>query len=211
MSNTISIPEIPLINDDDWDNFCDTYRHRYVIDEGKIKLDKVYFLIEHCRYRSEMLHSISAHLLEEKEKYTKSFSYGYRLLKSAVLEGVFGLRESLSGLVNEVFDLGIDSGKSGSTYRIFEASKDKGLPIADQLEVLVSKESKIGIFLNMYRHPHIHSEDLSPVTNTDFLTAFAGLEQPRIVNFIRDSVKAQELVKSVEHHIIGVCSSELFK
>jgi hypothetical protein len=158
-----------------------------------------------------MLHSISVHLFEEKEKYTKSFSYGYRLLKSAALEGVFGLRESLSGLVNEVFCLKIDTEKIGSTKKIFKASKDKDLPIADQLEVLATNESEINIFLKKYRHPHIHSEDLSHVTNTDFLTAFAGLEQPRIINFIRELVKVNELVKSVEHDIIGKCSSELFK
>ncbi|MFC2045285.1 hypothetical protein ACFLUH_01225 [Chloroflexota bacterium] len=203
----IAIPSIPIITQAIWDDLAKEYRKAEVVVEGGLKLKEIFFYLGHTRNNSTMLHSVVSHMHKEIGNY--KFDDSYRLLKAVVLESFFSLRESIAGLVNVVYNLGIDVEKSGSSHKIFKETKIKDLRIAGYLNELIPQSSKLGNYLKKYRHPFIQREDLSGFSVQDITSMLIGKEQPRITEFITKSHETSLWMKEIESSIAKECKKQL--
>jgi len=157
--STITIPPIPIEIQPIWDELIEKYRSSVVITSGGLNFTETFWYLAHTRNNSTLLHSVSSRLYAEIGNY--KFDDSYRLLKSVVLEGFFSLRESLARLVNVVYSLQEDVPKSGASKRILKKAKNLNLTVADYLSELIPNTSRLGSYLEKYRHPYVHREDLS--------------------------------------------------
>ena len=204
----IEVPPIEMAVPAFWDSLESRYRAAFVISEGKLKLTEAYFFICHTIDKSTMVHSIAAHLEQRQKEYAKRYDYTYRLLKSAFLESLFGLREALACLVDAVFNLEQEN-KTGSTSNIYKRAVAKKLAVAKCLKELIPPSSKLGRYLKDFRHPYVHWEDLSRTTGHDMLAAIIGHEQLRIANFIATAKEISEWILAVESQIAEECAKHL--
>jgi hypothetical protein len=204
----IKIQGIKVIVPDFWNELEKAYRPRIII-SGGFKFTDLYFFLIHTIHRSAMVHSLANHLHEKKESYSKVHDYTYLLLKSSFLESIFGLRESIAGLVNQVFSLKVAQNKVGTTNRILKKAEDKGLNITNLLNQIITKDSLVAKYLTEFRHPHVHTEDLSTVEPEDFLAAMFGKEQRRIKYFIDKAKEISDLLLTIEANIAKECKIEL--
>ena len=166
---------------------------------------ETYWYLGHTRNNSTLLHSVCSHLYAEIGNYENDYSY--RLLKSVVLEGFFSLRESLARLVNVVYGLPEVELKSGASSKILEAAQSRNLIVTDYLSELIPKNSKLGIYLEKYRHPYVHREDLSRISIQDYTAGMIGKEQPRVTEFITESHKTSRWMQEIESHIVKECAT----
>lgn len=207
--STITIPPIPVEIQPIWDELIEKYRSSVVIISGGLNFTETYWYLAHTRNNSTLLHSVSSHLHAEKGNYANKFDDSYRLLKSVVLEGFFSLRESLARLVNIVYSLQEDAPKSGASSRILKKAKNLNLTVADYLSELIPKTSRLGSYLEKYRHPYVHREDLSRVSVQDITAAIIGAEQPRITEFITESYETSRWMQEMESYIAKECATHL--
>jgi hypothetical protein len=206
---TLHMPEIKIVPRQYWVQLDLRYRSEVVIVHGNLNLTETFYYLSHIVNRSAMVHSLAEHLTERKASYSKQYSFEYQFIKAALLEGFFGLRESVAGLVNLVFQLGVDSTKLGSTLKVFEQVKERELPVLAYLNQIVPRGSMLDGYLAEFRHPYVHREDLSKGSVQDFAAALAGLEQPRIMDFIDKSASVSQELEEVEKGIAAECGKEL--
>ena len=93
--------------------------------DGKLNFTEIFWYLAHTHNRSAMVHSLAEHLIESRASYAKRYSFEYQFIKAVLLESFFGLRESLAGLLNLVFQLGVDSTKTGSTWKVFKQVEER--------------------------------------------------------------------------------------
>ena len=203
----ITIPSIPIEIQPIWDELIDKYKSSVVIISGGWNFTETFWYLAHTHNNSILLHSVSSHLHAEIGNY--KFDDSYRLLKSVVLEGFFSLRESLARLVNVVYTLGENAPKSGASGRILKKAKSRNLTVADYLNQLIPKTSGLGSYLEKYRHPYVHREDLSRVSIQDITKAMIGAEQPRITEFITESYETSRWMQEIESYIAKECATRL--
>lgn len=206
---TIKMPEIEIQRQQFWQELEDKYRSKVVIRDGALNFTETFFYMAHAENRSSLLHSLVAHLAENKEFYAKRNSYELWLIKAAVLEGFFGLRECLAVLVNYIFQIGVDCSQIGSTHKIMKEAKSRKLAISGYLEQIIQKNSMLDNYLNEFRHPYIHREDLSNFSVQDMITSLIGAEQPRIIRFIDRSLETSQSLQEIEKAIVEECSKQL--
>jgi len=205
--STITIPPIPIEIQPIWDELIEKYRSSVVIISGGLNLTETFWYLAHTHNNSILLHSVSSHLYAEIGNY--KFDASYRLLKSVVLEGFFSLRESLARLVNVVYSLQEGAPKSGASSRILKKAKNLNLTVADYLSELIPKTSKLGSYLEKYRHPYVHREDLSRFSVQDLTASLLGAEQPRITEFITESYETSRWMQKMESYIAKECATYL--
>lgn len=203
----ITIPPIPIEIQPIWDELIEKYESSVVIVSGGWNFTETFWYLAHTRNNSRLLHSVSSHLYAEIGNY--KFDVSYLLLKSVVLEGFFSLRESLAGLVNLVYSLQEDAPKSGASNRILKEAKSRNLTVADYLNELIPKTSTLGSYLEKYRHPYVHREDLSRYSVQDITAAMIGAEQPRVTEFITKSYATSRWMQEIESHIARECATHL--
>jgi hypothetical protein len=203
----ITVPSIPIEPQPVWDDLSSKYISKYVVVSGGFVLTEAYFYLAHTHNNSTLLHSVASHLYSERGNY--KFDHSYRLLKSVVLEGFFSLRESLCGFVNVIYGLGENTHKQGSSYRILKESRSLCPVVAKQLDEIVPKASNLGRYLEKYRHPYVHREDLSGITIPDMTAAMIGTEQPRMTEFITESYKTSRWLQGIESSIVKECAVKL--
>ncbi len=174
---------------------------------GGWNFTETFWYLAHTRNNSRLLHSVSSHLYAEIGNY--KFDVSYLLLKSVVLEGFFSLRESLAGLVNSVYNLGEDAPKPGASGRILKEAKHLNLTVADYLSELIPPTSRLGSYLENYRHPYVHREDLSGFSVQDMTAAMIGKEQPRVTRFITKSYETSRWMQEMESYIAKECATHL--
>lgn len=206
---TIKMPEIEIQRQQFWQELEDKYRSKVVIRDGTLNLTETFFYMAHAENRSSLLHSLVAHLVKNKTFYARRPSYEFWLIKAAILEGFFGLRECLAGLVNNVFQIGVDCSQIGSTHKIMREAKSKELAICDYLEQIIQKNSLLDKYLYEFRHPYIHREDLSNFSVQDITTSLIGAEQPRITRFIDRSLETSHSLQEIEKAIVEECGKQL--
>lgn len=141
----IRVPEIKVYKQQCWEDLNREYRSAVVIKHGRLNFTETYFYLAHTGNRSAMVHSLATHLTQNSAQYAKRYNYDYQLLKAALLDGFFGIRESLAGLVNCVFCLDI-AAKLGSTVRILNKAKERKLDVAAYLDQIVKRNSGIRTF-----------------------------------------------------------------
>jgi hypothetical protein len=203
----ITVPSIPIEPQPVWDDLSSKYISKYVVVSGGFVLTEAYCYLAHTHNNSVLLHSVASHLYGERGNY--KFNHSYRLLKSVVLEGFFSLRESLCGLVNVVWSLGERKQKSGSSNRILTKSHSLCPVIAKHLDEIVPPTSRLGGYLEKYRHPYVHREDLSRISVQDITASLINKEQPRITEFIVESFETSRWMRGIESAIAGECSRKL--
>jgi len=203
----ITIPTIQIEIQPIWDELIEKYRSSVVIVSGGLNLTETFWYLAHTRNNSTLLHSVSSHLYAEIGNY--KFDDSYRLLKSVVLEGFFSLRESLARLVNVVYSLQEDAPKSGASSRILKKAKKLNLTVADYLSELIPPTSRLGSYLENYRHPYVHREDLSGFSVQDMTAAMINKEQPRVTEFITKSYETSRWMQKIESHIAQECTTRL--
>ena len=203
----ITIPDIPIEIQPIWDELIEKYTASVVIVSGGFNLTETFWYLSHTRNTSTLLHSVSSHLYAEIGNY--KFNDSYRLLKSVVLEGFFSLRESLARLVNVVYNLPEVAPKFGASNRILKQAKGLNLAVADYLNELIPTSSRLGIYLEKYRHPYVHREDLSGISAQDITASLIGKEQPRITEFIKESFATSRWMQEIESHIARECLTRL--
>lgn len=204
----ITIPPIPIEIQPIWDELIERYqRSSEFINSGDLNFTETFWYLAHTRNNSTLLHSVSSHLYAERGNY--KFDASYRLLKSVVLEGFFSLRESLARLVNVVYRLQEDAPKSGASSRILKKAKNLNLTVADYLSELISNTSRLGSYLEKYRHPYVHREDLSRFSGQDVAAAMTGAEQPRMTKFITESYETSLWIQEIESNIAQECATYL--
>ncbi len=201
---SVNIPEIEINTPRFWDELIKSYQLT-IIEEGTVYLTELYFYLVHTIHRSTIVHSIANHLNDNKEVYSKSYDYSYLLLKAAFLESLFGIRESISGLVNQVYGLSVDTTKKGSTGKIYNKIKNNGIEIVEQLNEIVPKGSRFSNYLEKYRHPLVHREDVSRIKASDMLSAVFGHKQLRIESFILDAKNIADWLLELEEKIAIRC------
>jgi hypothetical protein len=206
---TIKMREIEIQRQQFWQELEDKYRSRVVIRDGALNFTETFFYMAHAQNRSSFLHSLVAHLVANKEFYAKRNSYELWLIKAAILEGFFGLRECLAGLVNYVFQIGVDCSQRGSTHKIMREAKSRKLAISGYLEQIIQENSMLDNYLKEFRHPYIHREDLSDFSAQDLITSLFGAEQPRIARFIDRSLETSRSLQEIEKAIVEECSKQL--
>ena len=206
----ITIPIIKIEEQPMWEELIDKYQTSVVlVGGGKFNLTDTYFYLVHTRDHSTLLHSVSSHLYSEIGHYAKHYDYSYRLLKSVVLESFFSLRESIAGLVNLVYNLG-ENARIGTSNRILEGAKSLALPIVEYLNALIPTASRLGAYLENYRHPYVHREDLScALTPSDMIAALFAKDQKRITDFIIESFETSQWIQGIEASIAGECAVKL--
>jgi hypothetical protein len=212
MENTIvmvKIPEIKIQRQRFWQELEVKYRSKEVIKDGVLNLNETFFYIGHVGNRSSLLHSLVTHLAETKEYYAKRNSYEFWLIKTAILDGFFGLRECLAGLVNSVFLLGVDCSQIASTSKVMKETISKKLAVSSSLKQIIQKNSMLDKYLNEFRHPYVHREDLSNFSAEDITAMLIGAEQPRITRFIDRSLETSQLLQGIEKAIAEECSKQL--
>ena len=205
--STITIPTIPIEIQPIWDELIGKYQTSVVIVSGGWNFTETFWYLAHTHNNSILLHSVSSHLYAEIGNY--KFDASYRLLKSVVLEGFFSLRESLARLVNVVYSLQEGAPKSGASSRILKKAKNLNLTVADYLSELIPKTSKLGSYLEKYRHPYVHREDLSRFSVQDLTASLLGAEQPRITEFITESYETSRWMQKMESYIAKECATYL--
>ena len=203
----ITIPPIPIEIQPIWDDLLGKYRSRVVVVSGGLEFTDIFWYLGHTRNNSRLLHAVSSHLYAEKGNY--KFDDSYRLLKAVVLEGFFSLRESLAGLVNVIYDLEEDAGKRGSSNRILKEAKKLKLTVADYLSELIPNTSRLGRYLEKYRHPYVHREDLSGFSVQDITAMLVGEERPQITEFITESYETSRWMQEMESYIAKECATHL--
>jgi len=203
----ITIPPIPIEIQPIWDELIEKYESSVVIVSGGWNFTETFWYLAHTRNNSRLLHSVSSHLYAEIGNY--KFDVSYLLLKSVVLEGFFSLRESLAGLVNLVYSLQEDAPKSGASSRILKKAKKLNLTVADYLSELIPPTSRLGSYLENYRHPYVHREDLSGFSVQDMTAAMINKEQPRVTKFITKSYETSRWMQKIESHIAQECTTRL--
>jgi hypothetical protein len=206
---TIKVPEIEIQRQQFWEDLEGRYRSRVVIRNGAFNFTETFFYMAHGQNRSSLLHSLVAHLVANREFYTKRYSYELWLIKGAVLEGFFGLRECLAGLVNAVFEIGVDRSRIRSTHKIMQEARNEGLGVSDYLEQITRKGSVLDSYLSEFRHPYIHREDLSNFSAQDMIRSLFGLEQQRITKFIDRSLETSLSLEEIEKAIVKECAKRL--
>lgn len=204
----IRLPEIRIYKQQCWEDLNQEYLSAIVIKHGTLNFTKIYFYLAHTGNRSAIVHSLVAYLTQNRAQYAKRYNYDYQLLKAALLEGFFGIRESLAGTVNCVFYLDVEA-KLGSTRRILKEAQKRNLKVADYLDKIVNKNSPFDKFLEEFRHPYVHREDISGFSVQDLATALAGMEQPRILTFIDSSAVASQQLQEIEKAIAMECGRKL--
>lgn len=205
--STITIPPIPIEIQPIWDELIEKYESSVVIVSGDWNFTETFWYLAHTRNNSRLLHSVSSHLYAEIGNY--KFDVSYILLKSVVLEGFFSLRESLAGLVNVVYNLGEDVEKIRSSPRILRKIKSQNPIVANYLSKLIPPTSKLGSYLEKYRHPYVHREDLSRFSVQDVTAGMIGAEQPRITEFITESYETSRWMQLMESYIAKECATHL--
>lgn len=208
-STTMHMPEIKITYRQCWDDLNTRYRSAVVVVDGKLNFTETFWYLAHTHNRSAMVHSLAEHLIETRASYAKRYSFEYQLIKAALLEGFFGLRESLAGLLNLVFQLGVDSTKMGSTSKVFKQVEERKLPVLAHLKQIIPKKSMLDSYLMEFRHPYVHREDLSNISVQDITASLVGVEQPRILGFIDKSASISQKMEEVEKGIAAECSKEL--
>ena len=203
----ITVPSIPIEIQPIWDELIAKYRSSVVVVSGGLNLTETFWYLAHTHNNSILLHSVSSHLYAERGNY--KFDYSYRLLKSVVLEGFFSLRESLTGLVNVVYNLGESTQKIGSSNSILRKSLVQCPVVANHLNEIVPRTSKLGRYLENYRHPYVHREDLSGFSLQDITASLVNREQPRITEFITESYETSQWIKGIESSIAKECAAQL--
>ena len=185
------------------------------MEEDKLKKNYIFimpvlghFMIVAEMRRSAMIHSLAKHFIEKKKFYSKKQDYTYFLLKSSYLESIFGLRESIAGLINQVFKLEVDQ-KIGSTQKILKETVKRKLRISELLGQIVKKNGFLDTYLKEFRHPYVHSEDISRFNPEDLLAVFFGLEQNGIKYFIDRANGISEWMLKVEGDISKECNVNL--
>ena len=205
---SISIPEIEISAPRFWDELEESYRPN-ILEEGGFHFTDLYFYLVHTIHRSAIVHSIAKHLYDNKQVYSRSHDYSYLLLKAAFLESLFGIRESITGLVNQVYRLSVDTTKMGATHRIHKKIMNSGIEVAEQLDEIIPKGSRFSNYIEKYRHPLVHEEDLSRVEASDMLSAIFGHVQPRIESFILDAKDIADWFLQLEEKIAIKCRRKL--
>lgn len=205
--STITIPPIPIEIQPIWVELIEKYQSSVVIISDGLNFTETFWYLAHTRNNSTLLHSVSSHLYAEIGNY--KFDNSYRLLKSVVLEGFFSLRESLARLVNVVYSLQEDAPKSGASSRILKKAKSLNLTVADYLSELIPKTSRLGSYLEKYRHPYVHREDLSMFSVQDITAGLIGAAQPRITEFITESYETSRWMQEMESYIAKECATHL--
>jgi len=203
----ITIPAIPIEIQPIWDELIKKYRASVVIVSGGLNLTETFWYLAHTHNNSILLHSVSSHLYAERGNY--KFDNSYRLLKSVVLEGFFSLRESLARLVNVVYNLPEVAPKFGASNKILKKAKELNLAVADYLNELIPTSSRLGNYLEKYRHPYVHREDLSRFSVQDLTASLLGVEQPRITEFITESYETSRWMQKMESYIAKECATHL--
>jgi len=203
----ITIPAIPIEIQPIWDELIKKYRASVVIVSGGLNLTETFWYLAHTHNNSILLHSVSSHLYAERGNY--KFDNSYRLLKSVVLEGFFSLRESLARLVNVVYNLPEVAPKFGASNKILKKAKELNLAVADYLNELIPTSSRLGNYLEKYRHPYVHREDLSRFSVQDLTASLLGVEQPRITEFIAESYETSRWMQKMESYIAKECATHL--
>jgi hypothetical protein len=206
---TLKIPEIKIQGQPFWQELEVKYRSKEVIKDGTLNFDETFFYIGHAKNRSCLLHSLVTHLAETKGYYAKRNSYDFWLIKTAILDGFFGLRECLAGLVNSVFQLGVDCSQIGSTGKVWKETMSKKLAVSSSLKQVIPKNSMLDKYLKEFRHPYVHREDLSNFSAADITAMLIGAEQPRITRFIQRSLETSQLLQEIEKTIAEECSKQL--
>jgi hypothetical protein len=208
--NPITIPNIAIEIQPIWDELINKYQSSVVVIKGGFNFTETYLYLVHTRDNSVLLHSVSSHLQAEIANYAKKPDYSYRLLKSAMLEGFFSLRESVAGLVNVVYNLGEDVTRTGASGKILKKAEGRNLSTADYLNELIPSTSRLGIYLDKYRHPFVHREDLSSrLSHSDMLAALFAKEQKRITEFMSESYETSRWLQGIESHIAQECATYL--
>jgi len=204
----ITIPTIQIEIQPTWDDFVKKYQSSVVIVSGGPNFTETFWYLAHTHNNSILLHSVSSHLYAEIGNF--KFDDSYRLLKSVVLEGFFSLRESLARLVNAVYSLQEDVPKrSGASGSILKEAKESKLTVANYLSELIPKNSRLGSYLDKYRHPYVHREDLSGFSARDITASLVNKEQPRVTEFITESYETSRWMQKIESHIAQECMTRL--
>jgi len=204
---SITIPPIPIEIQWIWDELIKKYKASVVNVSDGLNLTETFWYLVHTRNNSTLLHSVSSHLYAEIGNY--KLDYSYRLLKSVVVEGFFSLRESLARLVNVVYSLQEDAPKSGASQRILTKAKEFPLTVANYLIELIPPGSRLDSYLEKYRHPYVHREDLSRFSLQDLTASLLGTEQPRITEFITESYETSRWMQKIESYIAKECATHL--
>jgi hypothetical protein len=203
----IVIPTIHIEIQPVWEDFVTRYQSSKVVVSGGLKFTETFWYLAHTRNNSILLHSVSSHLYAEIGNFKLDDSY--RLLKSVVLEGFFSLRESLARLVNVVYNLQEVAPKAGASRKILEKVKESKLTVEDYLCEIIPPDSRLGKYLEKYRHPYVHREDLSGFTVQDIVLAMVGKEQPRVTEFITNSYETSRWMQKIESNIAQECMKHL--
>lgn len=203
----ISVPPIKIEIQMAWEELTARYQSSVVVVNGILHFTETFWYLAHMRNTSRIVHSVSSHLYSNI--HNNQVGDDYLLLKCVALEGFFSLREILAGLVNSVYNLGENNNKIGASNRILHKIKTRNDIIAKDLSSLVPKSSKLGTYLEKYRHPFVHREDLSKITFQDITAALAGKEQPRITEFINDTFEISQWMKQIELSIAKECANKL--
>jgi hypothetical protein len=205
----IKVPEIKIETLIFWQELEAKYISKVTIKGDGLHFTETLFYIAHAESRSSLLHSLVSHLAETKTSYAKQNSYEFRLIKAAILEGFFGLRECLAGLINCVFQLGVDCSQIGSTSKVMKEAISRKLAISNSLLQIIPKNSMLDKYLSEFRHPYVHREDLSSFSTADITASIIGAEQPRIIRFIDNSYQTSQTLQTLEEKIAQECSKEL--
>ncbi len=203
------IPEIKIWEPKYWQDLEAKYRKKHVVKNGGLHFTETFFYVAHVQNRSKLLHSLIGHLANNREYYAKRYSFEFWLIKAAILDGFFGLRECLSALINSVFQLGVDCSKKGSTLKVMKEAKRKGLSVGNDLEQTSGENSILNKYLEEFRHPYVHREDLSSFTVQDITASLVGAEQPRIGKFIDRSLDTSEWLRGIEKKMADECGKQL--
>lgn len=206
---TIKMPEIKFQRQCFWQDLEAKYRSKVVITEGSLNFTETFFYMAHAENRSSLLHSLVTHLSEKKAFYARRNSYEFWLIKAVILEGFFGLRECLAGLVNHVFQLGVDCSQTGSSSKVMKEAISRKLAVSSSLKQIILKNSMLDNYLNEFRHPYTHREDLSNFSVQDMIASLFGAEQARITRFINRSLETSQLLQEIEKTIAEECSKQL--
>jgi hypothetical protein len=206
---TIRMPEIQIRRQQFWQELEGKYRSKVVIRDGGFNFTEIFFYLAHAENRSSLLHSLVTHLAENREFYAKRYSHELWLIRAATLDGFFGLRECLAGLVNCVFQMEVDCSQTGSAHKITKEAKRRKLAISSYLEQIIEKNSVLDSYLNEFRHPYVHREDLSNFSVQDMTASLIGAEQPRVIRFIDRSIETSQSLQQIEKAIVEECGKQL--
>lgn len=190
-----------------WKELRSEYMRGLDSSEGKVILDGSIKRMIHVGRKSNIFHSVSNHLSQDRKEFAKDPGFEYNLLESSSLQSAYSLREGIFNLVNVVWDLGVEVGPNKNNWKSNIQSEADNSEVEAVLGSLLGGE--FNEYLRDYRHPDVHDEIVSNVSRENIAEAIAGKPRKHIEKFITETSNIADKLEDKEIMVINQARNEL--